>query len=250
MEREEDMSTTPANAPDMSQLYAALVLAQSKCGFIKMTGRNREQGYDFASDEDIMKVIRPALSEAGLVAIPMNHMVTRSERQTARGGTMQIVDVVTEYLIAHTSGQSIVVQAIGCGQDTGDKAIYKAITGSLKYLYRSMFALPIGLSPETSMMEDKPAGKPKETKEEKAARQAEHDSSWEAAKPGFMVAISKLGIGYDDLKAYLAAQQPPLKPPSQMHPTFRDKMLVRLSESEGLEAFREWIGKQADGGGR
>lgn len=242
------MSTTPTNAPDMSQLYAALVLAQSKCGFIKMTGRNREQGYDFASDEDIMKVIRPALSEAGLVAIPMTHTVTRSERQTARGGTMQIVDVVTEYLIAHTSGQSIVVQAIGCGQDTGDKAIYKAITGSLKYLYRAMFALPIGLDVEVTMLDQ--LAKPKETKEEKAARQAEHHPSWEAAKPGFMAAISKLGIGYDDLKAYLAAQQPPLKPPSQMHPTFRDKMLVRLSEPEGLEAFREWIGKQADGGGR
>lgn len=243
-------TTTPANAPDMSQLYAALVLAQSKCRYIQMTGVNKDQGYRFASDEDIMKMVNPAMTEAGLVAVPLVHRTTTTERTTKSGSKMLVVDLVSDYLVAHVSGQSIVVQAVGSGQDTGDKAVYKAITGSLKYLYRALFALPIGLDAEVATPEDKPAGKPKETKEEKAARQAEHHPSWEAAKPGFMAAISKLGIGYDDLKAYLAAQQPPLKPPSQMHPTFRDKMLERLSEPEALEALREWIGKQADGGGR
>lgn len=233
------------NAPSNKDLFAALVLAQSKCGFIKMTGRNNDQNYSFASDEDIMKVVRPAMSEAGLVAIPLTHTVTRTERQTARGGTMQVVDVVTEYLVAHTSGQSIVVQAVGCGQDTGDKAIYKAITGSLKYLYRAMFALPIGLDAEVATPEDKPS-KPKETKEQKAARQAEHDPSWEKDKPGFMAALSKVGIGYDDLKDYLASLPQPLRPPSQMHPEYRAKMLQRLLEPDGLVAFREWFGKRAE----
>lgn len=232
------------NAPSNKDLFAALVLAQSKCGFIKMTGRNNDQNYSFASDEDIMKVVRPAMSEAGLVAIPLTHTVTRTERQTARGGTMQVVDVVTEYLVAHTSGQSIVVQAVGCGQDTGDKAIYKAITGSLKYLYRAMFALPIGLDAEVATPEDR-QGKPRETKDQKAARQAEHHPSWEKDQAGFMkTLVGDMKIAYDDFVEFLehggAAPRPR---PSMVDSKKRGEMLAWL-RADGRDIVLEWLGKR------
>lgn len=253
MEREEDMSTTPANAPDMSQLYAALVLAQSKCRYIQMTGVNKEQGYRFASDEDIMKVVNPAMTEAGLVAVPLEHRTTTTERTTKSGSKMLVVDLVSDYLVAHVSGQSIVVRAVGSGQDTGDKAVYKAITGSLKYLYRALFALPIGLDAEVATPEDKPAGKPKETKEEKVARQAEHHPSWTKDQPGFMKSLVELNIAYDDFVDFLQrGGKEPRPRPSLVDSAKRGEMLSWL-RGGGRDVVLEWLGKRdenASGGGR
>lgn len=231
-------------APSNAELYAALVVAQSKCRYIQMTGVNKEQGYRFASDEDIMKVVSPALSEAGLVAIPLTHRMTTTERTTKSGSKMLVVDLVSEYLIAHTSGQSIVVQAIGTGQDTGDKAVYKAITGSLKYLYRALFALPIGLDAEVATPEDKPAGKPRETREQKQERQAQHHPSWEADKPRFMARLGELRIAYDDLVDFLAHGREKARPrPSQMDAKVRGEVLSWLG-GDGRVAVLEYLAKR------
>lgn len=230
--------------PSNKDLFAALVLAQSKCRYIQMTGVNKDQGYKYASDEDIMKVVSPALSEAGLVAVPLTHRVTTTERTTKSGSKMLVADIVSEYLIAHTSGQSIVVQAVGSGQDTGDKAIYKAITGSLKYLYRAMFALPIGLDAEVATPEDR-QGKPRETKDQKAARQAEHHPSWEKDQAGFMkTLVGDMKIAYDDFVEFLehggAAPRPR---PSMVDSKKRGEMLAWL-RADGRDIVLEWLGKR------
>jgi hypothetical protein len=46
------------------------------------------------------------------------------------------------------SGEQMVVPWHGVGEDTGDKAIYKALTGSLKYFYIQLLSLPTGDDPE------------------------------------------------------------------------------------------------------
>lgn len=127
------------------ELAKAVCQVMRQCTFIPQTGKNSFHKYTYASDADLLTVLQPAMAEAGLALIP--HKVdheTVEHCQDRKGKAQYRTEVTITYLLLHTSGEQLTLQASGCGVDGEDKGIYKAKTGALKYALRHLFLVPTG----------------------------------------------------------------------------------------------------------
>lgn len=129
----------------------ARALAQAQAAF-KDVAKSKENTYDryrYAQLEDYRDAIVAGLGNAGLsIATSIEEVVRLEDRQTKNGGTEHAVMVRMSQRIIHDSGEWIETTVYGEGQDRGDKAIYKAITGARKYGLASALNLATSDDPE------------------------------------------------------------------------------------------------------
>lgn len=129
----------------------ALALHQIQEGLrpIEKKGRNTSQNYSYAKFEDYIEGIKDTLTNAGLMLITTVKEPKRLEpRPTKYGGFQYGVEVAIVVRLFHKTGEWIEVDCYGEGQDSGDKAIYKAITGARKYGVACLFGLATKDDPE------------------------------------------------------------------------------------------------------
>ena len=130
---------------------------------IPKNGHNDFHNYDYALESDI-KDVRPLLVAQNLFMLSDEKSRSVTEIKTQKG-TQQLVTLEIEYTIFDgDTGETIKFTGFGDGQDAGDKAVYKAKTGALKYALTSLFLIPTGDDPETEGK--KPLQPPKTIDEE------------------------------------------------------------------------------------
>lgn len=118
----------------IEKICKAMADVQPKLQKIKKTGYNKSQSYNYSKLEDYIESIMQILPEHGLFITCSQGAPHRLEvRETKLGGKQYPVQISTCIRLNHESGEFIEILAYGEGQDSGDKAIYKAITGSRKY---------------------------------------------------------------------------------------------------------------------
>jgi hypothetical protein len=118
------------------------------------TGRS---AYDGTKDQDVKEAFNSALSENGLVMMPIKVTPTvrvdRFEALDYNKNKVQKQSVFTEvnceYILAHTSGQYIQVAGYGHGVDPQDKGAGKATTYALKNALLYTFLTPVGKIDDT-----------------------------------------------------------------------------------------------------
>jgi hypothetical protein len=99
------------------------------------------------------------LADRKIVILPR---VTKWTQIDKAGDKGQLVYVdLTFTLLDGESGEALECPWLGCGEDKGDKALYKGYTGALKYFLLKLFLIPTGDDPEQATK--------KERKEEKRA---------------------------------------------------------------------------------
>lgn len=128
-------------------IYAKLAAAISDVERIGKDGKNQHFKYTYTSAEQVYRVIRGPLLSHGLVVIPE---ATGYENAGDLGTVrlrLRIVDTET--------GEQIESQWYGEGQDKGDKAIYKAVTGGMKTWLKHLFLLPADDDPEADPSTDR-----------------------------------------------------------------------------------------------
>ena len=119
------------------------VLAQ--VGGIPKDRENKAQGYWYRSEDIIMERLRALLSANGIAVATEVSEPTWLERIPTRNGSMSHVQVkVSVQFIDIDTGETIVSSAYGTGSDSGDKAIYKATTGGVKYVFNKTFMISDG----------------------------------------------------------------------------------------------------------
>jgi hypothetical protein len=134
-----------------AQIITALHAVMQEAAYVQKTGENDFHGYSYATEADVLERIRPAMIKHGLVLIPSINQVSSIDQY---GNT----SVIVHYTLAHTSGAvwPHPIVAAGCGNDraksgaTGDKGLYKALTGANKYLLFKLFQIETGDDPEQS----------------------------------------------------------------------------------------------------
>lgn len=132
-----------------AKLTEAINACMSEIGPVAMTGMNQEHKYKYASDEDLMRAVQPVLARNGLALVPVAMTAEHHDIGKTSSGAPKIrCDLSITYRLLHVSGESIDIAGYGQGWDMGDKAGYKAQTGALKYVLRTMFAIPVGNDPE------------------------------------------------------------------------------------------------------
>ena len=160
---------------------------------LEKTGRNEEQHYNYARDSDIVAAVRGPMNEAGVAifpsVVPGTIVVTPG---LGRHGNVILTTLICAFKVVDSeSGEFEICNYPGAGSDTGDKGVFKAMTGATKYLYQKLFNIPVhepAVEPETpggedlsradtphSVVQNTAPGKP-ETQAEKIARvKREHE---------------------------------------------------------------------------
>jgi hypothetical protein len=109
--------------------------------FDKM-GSNDEYNYVFASQ--IFEKFRAALMERDILLLPNEVQILERDIPTVAGPLLRQVTLHVDYELLDCRGlePSITKHAISMAMDNGDKAIYKAKTGALKYFFRVLGIIP------------------------------------------------------------------------------------------------------------
>jgi len=142
-----------------TSLVAKLVEVMEELGPIKPEGRNTHFGYDYLTEQQIMGELRGRLASRGVFLFTS---VDSMSAKYADGKAGVFVEVTTIHsFVDSASGERIEVKGAGMGWDTGDKGVYKAITGATKYALIKNFMVSDMQDPEASEHApkgDKPAG--------------------------------------------------------------------------------------------
>jgi hypothetical protein len=129
------MSTDPKQS-----LYVKLAAVMVEIGHVPKRGRNDFHKYDYVLEADLVDVVRGKLAERGVIIIPSVVSSSREENLTTVTVEFTFIDSET--------GETHKAQWQGTGEDKGDKGIYKAYTGAVKYFLMKAFLIPTGDDPE------------------------------------------------------------------------------------------------------
>ena len=130
-------------------LVMKLAEVMQEVKYIQKRGFNSFHKYKYATESDVAEKVREELASRHIMMIP--NVVSQSTREhtNAKGKTEYIATITMEFrFIDGESGEEISFHSVGEGQDSGDKAVYKGITGAQKYALMKVFMIPTGDDPE------------------------------------------------------------------------------------------------------
>lgn len=145
-------------ATQQKKLAGKLAKVMGSIPWVEKRGRNSFFNYDYATESDIMEAIREKLAEAGVfVTTSVEDMQFReTTKKTRDGSPMHLVFVKTKHTFHDgETGETLEAFGFGSGEDSGDKAVYKAITGAMKYFASKNFLMSTGDDPEKDGEEEK-----------------------------------------------------------------------------------------------
>ena len=229
------------NMTTHDKLAAAICAIMAEIGTIKATGQNSHQRYSYASDADLLRAIQPAMANNGVAMAPTS--VTGEparEVKTAKGGTAYRADLMVTYLVWHTgSAETVAVMAPGCGVDSQDKAVYKAMTGAYKYALRQLYAIPTGDDPER---DQRPTARPAATPPRQPATLK--PITIRAAVEPIAASLMAAGDGdpLDAIDKWLVSVDRPVL--ADMTPDKYRALVAWLTGGEGRAQIARWAGLQ------
>lgn len=115
-------------------------------GRVAKHGRNEFHKYDYATEADIVAVVRVELAKQKVILLPaiLNH--TRIP-VGEKGSVLTILEMEFTFIDGE-SGEQEKRFWLGAGSDKDDKGVYKAMTGGEKYFLLKTFLIPTGDDPE------------------------------------------------------------------------------------------------------
>jgi hypothetical protein len=135
-------------------LAARLAVIGKDIGWIEKGGYNDAQKYKFVSESDVVATLKPALAEAGIMVLPSHRLLSVEPFTTAKGRHQFLTTI--ESTFTFTDGnETLIVQTIGQGTDSGDKGVYKAMTGAKKYALLQAFLIATGDDPEVTTNDER-----------------------------------------------------------------------------------------------
>jgi hypothetical protein len=121
-------------------LYAKLAEVVGAVGRIEKSGFNDFHKYAYVKEDDLTEAIRGELASRGVVLLS-------SVLDSERVATLTTVTVRFTFVDSVT-GEQHAADWQGTGEDKGDKGLYKAYTGALKYFLLKNFLVPTGNDPD------------------------------------------------------------------------------------------------------
>lgn len=140
----------------MSELVKAIIKVINEVDNVEKNSNvgTGQSAYKGVSDKDVKLAVRRAMARNGLVILPIGvtantDVMAWQEADPYNPGKTKrkqqvFVDVHVKYKLMHTSGESEIVEGVGHGVDSMDKAAGKATTYALKYTLLYLFLIPSG----------------------------------------------------------------------------------------------------------
>jgi hypothetical protein len=131
------------------KLVRKLSEVMNEVKYIQKKGFNKFHKYSYATESDVAEKVREELAKRNVMMIPSVKEHILREHTNRSGNVEYIVTIDMEFTFFDgDTGEEITFNMSGEGQDAGDKAIYKAITGAQKYALMKVFMIPTGDDPE------------------------------------------------------------------------------------------------------
>jgi hypothetical protein len=145
-------------------LVAKVAEAMDAIGGIEKKGKNERQGYKYVKAADVAKSFRHELFRRGVILTADEKELIERSVETNGGGRMNFVTLKTEYTLRDADSDATISGcAYGQAMDSGDKAVWKAKTGALKYFLRELGIVPDEKDdPEADESVDEATAEPKD----------------------------------------------------------------------------------------
>lgn len=137
-------------------IYKKMHEIMKRVAYLEKAGKNTQQNYKYLSERQIKEELHKTFVELGVVPHFSSREVSfESVGRTKSGADMWLTKVETTFRFTDVDDGSFVEGTMpGQGSDTGDKGVYKAITGSIKYALSSEFLIASGDDPEEDSQSD------------------------------------------------------------------------------------------------
>lgn len=129
---------------ETTSLDKAVMAVMSEVDYVKKDGTNQQQGFKFASAENIIAEVRASALKHGLIiGVSYTSVVDLETGHTKSGSAVYRCRVSCDITLRH--GKEFEVHTFfGEGADSGDKALPKAKTMCLKQALRQLFLIETG----------------------------------------------------------------------------------------------------------
>jgi ERF superfamily len=134
----------------IASLHLKFLAVQQQLKPLEKSGKNSFHKYSYTTASDVLEPVREACNANGLILY-----ASVTDSRVDRGQAWVNVKLTCS---DPQSGESIECCAVGYAEEwnkdnkpTGDKAVYKAQTGAIKYAVRLMFCLPSEDDPEREL---------------------------------------------------------------------------------------------------
>lgn len=134
----------------MKNLKQKLLEVSKAIAYLKKDKQNEMQHYTYLSEAKIKETIKAEFEKQGILFNYSTHEVSHYEISPTKKGTKQFCTIATgSYRFLDVdSDEQINGGWAGSGTDTGDKGLFKAVTGGIKYVLSTNFLIPTGDDPE------------------------------------------------------------------------------------------------------
>jgi hypothetical protein len=228
-----------ADAPKPTRsLVRKLCEIMDAVGYVQKTGINRFHGYKYATEADLVEMIRGEFAKRQVFVFPDVVEYTRVplEVESSKGiRKTQISEVnIAWTFVDGESGEERTVHVRGVGEDNVDKGFYKAFTGSEKYLLMKSFLIPTGDDPEDDDAQAIEKGKKnvKDVAERRLKEAAKEYESIELVEVGDRLVIR--GNGLSIVRASMSEEEK--KKFTFKMDSFAKAWTIRLSEGNQFES--------------
>jgi hypothetical protein len=175
------------------ELIKKLIEVSKAIDYLQKDKTNKMQNYNYLSEAKIKATIKTEFEKQGIVFNYSTDAVREYEISPTKNNAKQFTTIASGTYRFWDSDSEAVISGtwFGSGTDTGDKGLYKAITGGIKYVLNTNFLIPTGDDPENDNIHDigKSVNNPKvdhdiqlkkdlvkKHKGDKAAAKAEYDA--------------------------------------------------------------------------
>jgi len=229
-------TTSPRPEPVKKSLVEKLAEACDAVGGIEKRGTNQKQQYKYLKAADVAKAIRHEFFSRGIViTFDEKEFIQIRSIKTNAGGEMGEFLLKSEVTFCCGDEKLGPFGAFGVAMDTGDKAIWKAKTGALKYVLRG-----IGLIPDEK---DDPEADEKVDKVMEEAQSSQYAQDFDQRTEG-----QRLVTGYH-VAAWNSAAKKGVRSPAQIAAYLKAKGLTDIGgmmRDDFTEAIK-WISNPDSG---
>lgn len=182
---ENENMTAPPQMPVTRSLIGKLANVMAEISRVKKNGTNKFQNYAYATEADLVEEVRQKLGSRGVFVFTEIETVEQKEtgRKTSGGAAILVTRVKARHTFRDSdSDESVSLCSYGEGEDSGDKGIYKALTGAVKYFISKNFLMSTGDDPENDEAEHK-------AERGRANSQNQNGKSRAQERPGFSTGV-------------------------------------------------------------
>jgi ERF superfamily len=128
-------------------LYAKMSKVLAAVQRVPKNGVNSHFGYRFVREADLTEAIRQHMAEHNLCLFVGATDVLDTRPTEGKAGPVTTIRMTATFACGD-GGATFTTSWLGAGQDAGDKGLYKALTGGVKYLLMKTFMVSSNDDPE------------------------------------------------------------------------------------------------------